>query len=337
MPHKRRFLCCKLHVNFVLPSSVHATTLSDYCAYAVPASISEHIKKLKIIVHRYPISLHLLQISTNVHNKMVCNSCSMAIVSGEAVIACEGYCKGSFHAKCVKLSTDEKISCIKNPFIFWICISCSKVLRETRYSDYMQNKYKSISSETNRTPEESDSAQQFAAYESIDAIAEIKTEIASIQNTLADLTAFRQSVLNTTTNNEQPLAHSSPAPSTSSNSMHGCCVGNGTRAIPWLINNANYRPNSNEKFWMFFSRVKNDVTEDEIRAMVSECLETTESITVQKLVSTWVDATQLPYISFKVGIDVKLRNRAMLSSTWPSGVWFREFRERNFTWQPRTR
>lgn len=213
-------------------------------------------------------------------------------------------------------------------------MKCSEMLREIRYTDNMQAKFKSTSTVIHRTIENDSNTKHVSSIEPTDAISEIRTEIASIQNTLADLTAFRLSVLGTTTCNEQPLAHSSPVPSTSYSSTHGCCVGNRTGAIPRQMSNASYHPSNNEKFWMFFSRVKNDVTEDEIRAMVAACLGTTDLIIVQKLVSNWIDLAQLPYISFKVGIDVKFRDRAMLPSTWPSGIYYREFREKCFTWRP---
>lgn len=258
----------------------------------------------------------------------------MEIVYGELVIACEGFCAGSYHAKCVGLTKDEKVCCLKNPCIFWICTSCSTMLREIRYSDNMQAKFKLNSSAARSATEECDAVKHSSICESSNVIAEIKSEIASIQKTLADLTASRPSVLNTTTD-ELPLAHSSPTQS--SNSSQQCYVGNRTNGIPRQIGSNHWSMNCNDKFWLFFSRVKNDVTEDEIRAMVTECLGITDSISVQKLVSSWMDAAQLPYISFKVGIDVCLRDRAMWSPTWPNGVWFREFKERCFTWEPRGR
>lgn len=268
---------------------------------------------------------------------MVCLSCSTTTATGETVIACEGFCAGSYHAKCVGLSADEKITCIKNPHVFWICTTCSTMLREIRYSEDMQMKFKSLASSTpaaRRTEQQNDNTEPVSICKSTDTIAEIKTEIAAIQKTLADLTASHQSVLSTTTN-ERPLAHSSPT--SPHNSSHAGRSGHRIGAIPRQIGNDYYSANYNEKFWLFFSRVKNDVSAEEIRSMVAECLGNSNSIVVQKLVSNWMDPALLPYISFKVGVDANLREQAMRPSTWPNGVWFREFKEKCYTWQPQAR
>lgn len=268
---------------------------------------------------------------------MVCLSCSTTIATGEASIGCEGFCSGSYHAKCVGLSSDEKISCLKNPHIFWICTTCSKMLRDIRYSANMQAQFKSLvtnSEDAPRTTQQAHSAESVPTCTSIGAIAEIKAELASIQKTLADLSTSHLAVLDTTIK-EQPLAHSSPT--TSNGLSQGSRPAHHAGVIPRQMGNTSYSSNGNKKFWLFFSRVRNDVTEDEIRSMVADCLGNTDSILVHKLVSNWIDASLLPYISFKVGIDIALRDRAMRHSTWPNGVWFREFKEKCYTWQPQIR
>lgn len=261
----------------------------------------------------------------------------MTIKAGEGGIACEGFCRGSYHMKCVTLSTNEKISCLKNPHVFWICETCSKMLRKIRYSEDMQEKFNSLKMESRDDhPVDIDqtTTKHETVSETIDAITEIKSEIASIQKALANLTASRHTELSTSTN-EDPLAHSSPTRPNNSTDSYRC--GSRIGVIPGQIGNSS-NVTCDDKLWLFFSRVKNNVCEDEIRFMVAECLQiNTDEVIVQKLVSNWMDVTQLPYISFKVGVHVNHRDRAMCSSTWPKGVWFREFRERCFTWQPQMR
>lgn len=255
---------------------------------------------------------------------MTCKSCSNATVAGEEVIACEGFCASAYHTKCVGLSTNEKKSCIVNPHMFWICADCSSLLRKVRYSNEMQSKFRK------QTQSPSDCSEDRSTPPDVrNDIADMKKQIEAINKTLAEFTTSRlcesnQSVV------DQPIAHSSPA--SPYKLAHGC------RKIDDHRNVAhNSASNVNERFWLFFTRIKNDVTEDEMHAMVAESLGVDDGFLIKKLVPYWKDVSLLPFISFKVGIDPIFRDRAMCSSTWPTGINFREFREQCNTWQPLVR
>lgn len=92
-----------------------------------------------------------------------------------------------------------------------------------------------------------------------------------------------------------------------------------------------------EKFWLYLSRIARHVTEADISQLVKNCLQTEDSIEVRKLVRKGADLAQFAFISFKVGVDVKLKNTALDPTVWPKGVYFREFEnvsnERDF-WGP---
>lgn len=148
----------------------------------------------------------------------------------------------------------------------------------------------------------------------------------TIQKTLCDLTAFRMSI--SPTSADRPLAHSSP---TSNECQTTNYIGTAPRRIR---NDSTHRSG---KFWLYFNRIKNDVTENEMYSMVAESLGNTDAIIVKKLVSSWTDVSRLPYVSFKVGVDDSLRERALCSSTWPRGICFREFKEQCYTWEPQIR
>lgn len=89
-----------------------------------------------------------------------------------------------------------------------------------------------------------------------------------------------------------------------------------------------------QRFWLFFTRVKNTVTEDQMLDMVRKSLHHTSNIApvVKKLTPYWMDASTMPYISFKICIDPSLKTTAMLPSTWPKNICFREFYNR--VWEP---
>ncbi|KAL1373636.1 hypothetical protein pipiens_018552 [Culex pipiens pipiens] len=79
--------------------------------------------------------------------------------------------------------------------------------------------------------------------------------------------------------------------------------------------------------WMWLSSFPPTVTEDDIRAMVRECLsfDADETIDVKMLVKKDADISKLRAVSFKIGVDVKHEDAAMDGDNWPAGVSFREF------------
>lgn len=90
---------------------------------------------------------------------------------------------------------------------------------------------------------------------------------------------------------------------------------------------------SQGKFWLFFTRLRNTVNERQMFRMVSTSIGS-ENVAVKKLVADWKDVSTLPYISFKVGVDVEFKSVAMLPSTWPVGVCYREFYNTYDVWEP---
>ena len=79
--------------------------------------------------------------------------------------------------------------------------------------------------------------------------------------------------------------------------------------------------------WMWLSSFPSSVTDDDIRAMVRECLscDANEPIDVKMLVKKDADLTKLSAVNFKVGFDLKYREASMDGDTWSAGVAFREF------------
>lgn len=92
-----------------------------------------------------------------------------------------------------------------------------------------------------------------------------------------------------------------------------------------------------EKFWLYLSRIAPHVNEADILELVKNSLNTQELIDVRKLVRKGADLKQFAFISFKVGLDLKLKDAALDPSVWPKGIYFREFEnmtsERDF-WGP---
>lgn len=64
---------------------------------------------------------------------------------------------------------------------------------------------------------------------------------------------------------------------------------------------------------------------EEISNHVQRNLEINEPIDVVKLVRRGVDINQLSFISFKIGMGMKWKEKAMRPENWQKGIYFREF------------
>lgn len=159
-----------------------------------------------------------------------------------------------------------------------------------------------------------------------DEILEIKKQIAAIQDTLRNVTMNETGIevqSLRTFNTDPPAAQSSPIASP----KLLCGTKNTTNP------NASVVPDVlNGKCWLFFTRLKNHVTEHDITKMVVDSLGPNVSAVVKLLKPAWKDPSSLPYVFFKVGIEGCLKQTALLPSTWPAGIFFREFH--NHSWEP---
>ncbi|KAL1381013.1 hypothetical protein pipiens_013780 [Culex pipiens pipiens] len=89
------------------------------------------------------------------------------------------------------------------------------------------------------------------------------------------------------------------------------------------------------RFWLYLSRVSRNVTEAQIAKLAVDRLGVVD-VKVKRLVAKGKDVSRMRFISFKVGVHVDLKHKALASATWPDGLVFREFEERNaeIFWEP---
>ena len=59
--------------------------------------------------------------------------------------------------------------------------------------------------------------------------------------------------------------------------------------------------------------------------LVKDSLQCDDSVKVFPLLKKDADLNAMNFISFKVGMDIKYRNIALNTNTWPNGLLFREF------------
>lgn len=248
------------------------------------------------------------------NKRSVCEQCASCFVSGANCVSCEGLCGRSFHIECVNFTLEELIRYRKKSDLWWICGQCIQEIREIRHQR--------LSREANENAAEVSNTENTSAVAvGIDhgaEIAELKKQIALIQETLADSTITRSGVDSNANSSDgcRPIAHSSPI-----SSQKLLC---GTKKV----NCANSITDTVDYFWLYFTKIRNSVTESEVMKMIADCLGPNVSTVVKKLLPAWKDPSTMSYISFKVGVEVRLKPVALLPSTWPSGICFREFHNR---------
>lgn len=95
-------------------------------------------------------------------------------------------------------------------------------------------------------------------------------------------------------------------------------------------------PVQQARCWIFFSRLATETTDEQVADMVNQCLGVTDVI-VRRLLARDRDVSSVTYISFKVGLPLALKEKALDPSTWPHGVSFREFLDKPRVTRPLTR
>lgn len=254
--------------------------------------------------------------SGNIH---VCKQCSKSIDRRSNCIGCEGFCRDVFHAACVKMSAEDLLKYRESNNFWWMCNSCSDLMVKKRNDRHMLLKEANCEA----------SAPKHKEITRIDDdIAELKQQIAVIHQSLANsAVVFSRAEPNVDspsliTNND--AAESSPV------SLPVPDTQVGTKATTRLSCIVEQRC-TNDRFWLFLTGIKNCVHERDILELATDALGT-DDVFVKKLVPAWKDSLSMPFISFKIGINVRLKGKALLPSTWPSGLRFREFR--NNYWEP---
>lgn len=78
--------------------------------------------------------------------------------------------------------------------------------------------------------------------------------------------------------------------------------------------------------WLFFTRFSPRVTTEQISTMVRGWLAIgPDDVIVRRLTKRDVDVSTLSFVSFKIGVPLSLRDKALCADTWPPGLAFKEF------------
>lgn len=79
------------------------------------------------------------------------------------------------------------------------------------------------------------------------------------------------------------------------------------------------------KFWLYLSGFQPRISPDDVQKIVARCLDISTPCDVTRLVPKGRDVSNMSFVSFKIGLDPSLQQRALLASTWLDGLVFREF------------
>lgn len=259
-------------------------------------------------------------------NTIICHSCAEDV--HDEYVSCQGFCNAVFHLRCCGASPELLKEVTSHRQMFWLCKSCSHLMVDLRHRRSVQCAY--------------EAGQELSLSHHNRIVEQLKTEI------LSELKAELK------TNFEKLISSSSLTPSRGSGSVNlgsrrlfGTNVApasgtkNGTPAPNVGTKSPTLRPEGlvagteEPRFWLYLSRISRRVTEEQISKLATNRLGVTD-LKVTRLVAKGRDVSRMKFISFKIGMHISLKTKALTQSLWPEGLVVREFEERSGEkfWEP---
>lgn len=270
-------------------------------------------------------------------NTILCHACAGDV--NDEYVPCQGFCNAVFHLNCSGAKTELLKEIAAHRQIFWLCRSCTTLMTDLRHRRSVQCAFEAGQelslSHHNRIVEQLKS----------EILSELKSELSSnfakliASNSLTPRSSGQGAGGSRGTgsrrlfdNNPAPPPVPNPLPPKDDVGKHGGLAdgvlkddadGNGIAA------------SVEDRFWLYLSRVSRRVNEEQITKLAVDRLGVND-IKVKMLVAKGKDVSRMKFISFKVGMHVDLKDRALDSNTWPRGLVIREFEERSgeFFWEP---
>lgn len=237
-------------------------------------------------------------------------------------IKCQGFCEKVVHIECVSLSRSNMDFINEQSNLFWFCNSCTGILSSKHVRDAfvaLTEAFRNLS-ETHRLALDGVRTELEKNREQVEVLAtKISSVPATCQTTPAPpVPTIEWPGLKRKSNKRTFGAAGLTSPDLPSLSC-------GTKKLSANIASISTVPPEPEKCWVYLSRIAASATENDILALVTECIPCDEPIEVRKLVKKDADLTSMRFISFKIGVDEKYREVALNADTWPDGFYFREF------------
>lgn len=249
----------------------------------------------------------------------VCCSCAGDLEKAEEIV-CKGFCKSTFHLKCVNQPIDIRDSVANCSQLYWMCQACSEMMANATFCQAListNSAFEAISAEHSK-------ALIQLRQEMEQNTAKINTILQQIPTVIQERTGRKTTTSNT---RKRPrIDEDIIINSVETRNLPEPSVTEGTREIDpnVMIPLANRKTNES-KLWLYLSGFNPNASEDDVRGLVQQNLNTSETIDVRKLVPKGKNLEELTFVSFKVGVGLQFKDLALLPSTWQKGIIFREF------------
>nr|XP_029728522.1 uncharacterized protein LOC115266430 [Aedes albopictus] len=260
---------------------------------------------------------------------LVCGSCAGDI--DDVKVVCRGICKAVFHPGCCGISAEVFEEVMKNPQVFWYCPSCTSLMEDMRVRNIICAAYETGQSQALNS--HSGIMQDLKSEIMVELKEEIRTSFARwINSSSFTPKSFKRVGINPRLTRSRRLF--SAADDGVPKRPQPLLLGTGSTPSPSM--DIITVPPAQPKFWLYLSRIARDVTADQICALAKKRLGS-DDVQVTRLVAKGKDVNTLSFISFKIGMNMELKTKALSTSTWPRGVLYREFSDNrsggNF-WRP---
>ncbi|XP_055623315.1 uncharacterized protein LOC129766741 [Toxorhynchites rutilus septentrionalis] len=229
-------------------------------------------------------------------------------ITGIDYVVCRGYCGAAFHMNAcsgISRALQSYFTSNRNN-LFWMCDQCAELFENSHF--------RVISRQADGTPLRTLTT----------AISELRTEIKQMHSKPVDhfspATSVRWPAL------EQRRAAKRPREIEPTMRAESCQVGS-KKPMANVVSVPICSYDTDRRFWLYLSRIRPDVTTESVSAMVKANLGIKDDISVAKLIPKGRELDSLTFLSFKIGFDQSLREKALDPSTWPEGLLFREFED----------
>ena len=257
---------------------------------------------------------------------LVCHSCAGEI--DDFKVECRGFCKAIFHLRCSGIHADALEEMMNNEQFHWLCPSCTALMKEVRFRNTVRAVYEIGPNQALNT----DMMQSLKSEIMVELKAEIRTNFAKLINSSSCTPKSSKRVgFDPQTTRGRRLF--STAKESIPKQQPPLLLGTGSTPSP--SNVIATVPPVLPKFWLYLSRIAKDVSADQICAFAKKRLGA-DDIQVTRLVAKGRDISTLSFVSFKIGMSMDLKSKALSTSTWPKGILYREFNNRSGEdfWRP---
>lgn len=232
-------------------------------------------------------------------------------------VVCGGFCKANFHFSCANITEALYKEVRDKPALFWMCKGCRDIMGSARFKNAMVS-MNAAAKEVNDVYQKLVEDLKTDIKDSL--IAELKHEIQGGFDKLSP------AVLSPLPRRFHFGNRSTPKRDRDEDALSTQQPSKIFRGTAHPDNNAVSRPASrtDDRFWVYLTKISPDVKEADVQHLVKECL-LTDDVVAKPLVPKGRPLSTLTFVSFKVGVRQELKSKAMDPSTWPPEIEFREF------------